>query len=82
MVVASQLGTVLAAETPCHFNYDADAINKYIIKNVPESDMSFGSMLQLMIDGQTDQFKNMTPSAMTALCSQTARVAKFNGFIH
>ena len=82
MELATQLGTVLAAEKPCQFTYDMAAIQAYIAKHVQESDMRFGSMLQMMVQGQTMQIEQMTPATLAALCAQTGRVARFNGFIH
>jgi hypothetical protein len=82
VALATTLGSVLAAEKPCHFSYDRDAIQQYINKNVQESDMSFGSILQAMVEGQTIEMRDMTPATLTAFCAQTGRVAKFNGFIH
>jgi ABC-type oligopeptide transport system substrate-binding subunit len=82
IALANQLGTVLAAESACHLSYDPKAIQNYISKNVPESDMSFGSLLEIMVQGQTTQIAQMTSATLTALCAQTERVARFNGFIH
>ena len=73
---------MLAAEKPCHLEYDQAAIQRYIAKNVPEGDMQFISLLQMMVVGQEQQMQDMTPSTLTALCVQTARAAKVNGFIH
>jgi hypothetical protein len=81
IVVATQLGSVLAAEEPCHFSYDMAAIQRYISRNVSESDMGFGSLLQTMVQGQTYEMRRMTPATLAAFCAQTERVAKFNGFI-
>jgi hypothetical protein len=80
--LANQLGTVLAAEKTCGFSYDMAAVQSYISNNVQQSDMSFGSMLQMMVQGNTIEMQSMTPATLTALCAQTGRVAKFNGFIH
>lgn len=82
IALANQLGTILAAEKFCHFSYDMTAIQNFIAKNVPESDMSFGTMLQTMVEGQTIEMRDMTPATLMALCTQTGRVAKYNGFIH
>ncbi len=82
IALANQLGAILAAEKSCHFSYDMTAIQNFIAKNIPESDMSFGPMLQLMVQGQTIEMGDMTPATLMAFCTQTGRVAKFNGFIH
>jgi hypothetical protein len=82
MELAHQLGTVLAAEQPCHFTYDMAAVQIYIARHVQESDMSFGSLLQLMVQGEAIQIEEMTPATLAALCTQTGRVARFNGFTH
>jgi len=81
MTVAVELGTVLAAERPCHLSYNTDAVQRYIADHVRESDMSFGSLLQTMVEGKTFEMRSMTPATLTAFCTQTQRVAKVNGFI-
>ena len=81
MTIANELGTVLAAERPCHLSFDQSAIQQYINKRVPASDMSFGNMLQLMVSGTGVEIREMSPSTLTAFCAQTTRVARFNGFI-
>ena len=81
ITVANELGAVLAAERPCHLSYDTAAVEQYIATHVDEGDMGFSSMLQMMTEGQRYQMQSMTPATMTAFCAQTARVAKFNGFI-
>ena len=79
---ADELGSVLAAESPCHFTYDVTAIQNYIVKNVSEDDMAFGNALQGLTEVHKIVIQSMTPATLAAFCTQTARVAKFNGFIH
>lgn len=82
VALVNQLGTILAAESACHLSYDSRAIRDYISKNAPASDMTFGSLLETMVQGQTADIRQMTSATLTALCAQTERVARFNGFIH
>jgi hypothetical protein len=82
MTLAEQLGTILAAEEPCHLTYDMSAIKKYVAATVRENDMSFGSLLEMMVQGEAIAIRDMTPATLAALCAQTERVARFNGFIH
>ena len=49
--VALSLGGVIAAESLCGFQYDQAAIQRYIEKNVPERDMEFPGLLNLMVRG-------------------------------
>ena len=79
--IALKLGTVIAAEKFCGFDYDQKAIENYIEKNVPASDMNFPSTLQLMVDGTAYNHQNMSKSAKTAHCFGIKRTAKHYKFI-
>lgn len=81
MMVASQLGNVLAAEEFCGLTYDQEAIQAFIEKNVRADDMGFAGMLSLMTGGSESKQREMNASAKTAHCAQIRRVAKANGFI-
>ena len=81
ILLATALGAVLAGEQPCRLSFDKAAIEQYINKRVQANDMQFGSMLQMMVEGQTVQITEMTPATRTAFCVQTARVARANNFI-
>ena len=39
--IANDLGSVIAAETPCGMTYDQDAIGRFITERVPATDMAF-----------------------------------------
>lgn len=81
MQLATNLGTVIAAETYCGLSYDQSAVAGYIEKNVKPGDMSFPSTLQLMIEGAKFQHQSMSPSAKTAHCAQIERIALTYGFV-
>lgn len=81
MQLATNLGTVIAAEAYCGLSYDQAAVAAYIEKKVKPSDMSFPSTLQLMIEGSKFQHQSMSPSAKTAHCSQIKRIAETYGFV-
>ena len=79
--IASQLGNVLASEEPCGLTYDQAAIEAFIDKNVKPSDLDFASELSMMTTGKAYMIKKMTPSALTAHCTQIKRTAKTYKFI-
>ncbi len=81
MQLANDLGSVLAAEEPCGFTYDQDAISAWIDKNTDPSDMGFSSSLSAMTSGAEYQIKDMAKSALTAHCRAISRTAKHYGFI-
>jgi hypothetical protein len=72
----------LAAEFACHLSYDPKAIQNYVSRNVADNDMAFGSLLETMVQAGISEISQMTPATLTALCAQTERVARFNGFVH
>lgn len=78
--LANELGTVLAAEEFCDLSFDQAAIGAFIDKNVRATDMSFASMLNLMISGHKVSHAQMGAAQKTAHCRQVARVAKSLGF--
>ena len=80
MNIASNLGSVLASEEKCGLSYSQPAIETYIDKNVPADDMGFASTLSMMTQGHEVQIEEMSPSALTAHCSQINRVSKSYGF--
>ncbi|NKJ03493.1 signal recognition particle [Rhizobium sp. SG741] len=80
MTVATQLGALLAAESACGMTYDKEAISGYIEKNVADDDLSFASILPMMVKGQGIQIDQMTESSKMAFCTQQRRVAKKLGF--
>jgi hypothetical protein len=43
--------------------------------------MAFPGLLQLFVQGEAAEIGEMSPATTVAFCAQTARVAKFNGFI-
>lgn len=81
MTLANQLGTLLGAENACHLSYDQAAIQRFIARKMPENDLSFGSMLQMMVAGEKIEIEDMSPPTLTAFCSQNERVARSNSFI-
>ena len=82
MVLATELGNVLASEKFCNLHYDQAAIEAFIESQVPDNDMSFNSYLTTMIQGAEFQMRSMSASQKTAHCAQTRRVAKSYGFLH
>ena len=81
MNLASNLGTVLAAEEACGLSFKQAAIEAFINDKVPADDMEFPSMLTVMTDGSRIQLKSMSQSQKTAHCRQISRIAKSYGFI-
>jgi len=81
MQLAQELGNLIASEKFCNLEYDQDAISAFIKGHVREDDMSFAGTLQLMTAGAEFQLKQMSPSAKTAHCAQTARVARSYKFV-
>ncbi len=49
--IATELGSVLAAEEICGLTYDQAAIGAFIDKTVPADAMGFAANLQMMTDG-------------------------------
>jgi hypothetical protein len=82
MQLASELGTLLASETPCGFAYDQAAIQTYIDKNVPTSEMGFAPMLDMMVMGAEQNFSDMTESTKVAHCRAIEGTARHYGFIN
>tara|TARA_R110002020_G_scaffold10801_22_gene41076 strand:- start:5005 stop:5337 length:333 start_codon:yes stop_codon:yes gene_type:complete len=80
MMLASQLGSVLAAEDFCGFDFDQAAIAAFIEAKVAADDMAFPSTLSTMTDGHRYQQESMSASAKTAHCTQIGRVAVSYGF--
>lgn len=79
--LATNLGSVIAAEEYCGLNYDQAAVAVYIERKVKSGDMSFPSSLQMMIEGSKFQQQSMSASAKTAHCTQIKRIAQTYGFI-
>lgn len=81
MQLAQNLGSVLASEEFCGLQYDQDAIRQFIESHVRADDMGFNSTLELMTGGVRYELEQMSASAKTAHCAQTARVARSYKFI-
>ena len=81
MQLAHDLGDVIASEEFCKLEYNQDAISAFITKHAPSDDMSFAGTLEMMTEGSKVQLSEMSPSAKTAHCAQTVRVARSYGFI-
>lgn len=82
LVLANELGNVLAAEELCGLTFDQAAIASFVEKRVPADDMSFAGYLQTQVDGIRIGFEDMSASQKTAHCTQIKRVAKSYGFLH
>ncbi|WP_054310010.1 hypothetical protein [Mesorhizobium sp. 1M-11] len=82
LVLANELGNVLAAEELCGLTFDQPAIAAFIEKRVPADDMSFAGFLQMQVDGIRMGFADMSASQKTAHCTQIRRVAKSYGFLN
>ena len=80
MMLATQLGSVLAAEDFCGLTYDQAAIAAFVEAEVAPDDMAFPSTLSAMTDGHRYQQDTMSASAKTAHCTQIGRVAASYGF--
>jgi hypothetical protein len=81
MQLATDLGNLLGSEKFCDLQYDQGAIQKFIESRVKENDMEFTSLLTTMTEAAKLENSDMSPSAKTAHCTQTARVARSYGFI-
>lgn len=81
MSAASNLGSILAAESFCGLRYDQTAITNWIDQNTRPDDMSFASMLSMMTDGATYELQSMGQSQRTAHCHSVERTARHYGFI-
>ena len=81
ILLAQQLGDVLASEGFCGLSYDQVATQGFIEKKVRADDLQFNSTLTLMTMGAKVQHDDLSPSGKTAHCMQTMRVAKSYGFI-
>jgi hypothetical protein len=81
-VLAANLGSVLGSEKLCDLTYDHAAIQAFIEKTVSARDMGFPSLLVLMTRGAESENESMSKSAVTAHCTQIARIAKSYGFTH
>jgi len=79
--IANELGNLLASETYCNLQYNAEAIEKFVNEKVPEDDLSFAGTLQTMTIGNKVQLNEISSSGKIAHCLQTKRVAKSYGFI-
>lgn len=80
MTTANALGSVLGSEKACGLSYKQDAIERFIEKKVPASDMEFATNLTMMTTGNRVQVDEMSPSQKAAHCRQISRVAKSYGF--
>ena len=78
---ANQMGTLLAAEGLCGLHFKQSAIETYVATKIPADDLTFVSMLSLMVAGRKFQQEQMGASEKTALCTQVSRIAKKLGFI-
>jgi DhnA family fructose-bisphosphate aldolase class Ia len=81
MNLATELGSVLAAEEFCGLSYDQAAIAAWIEKRIKADDMGFPSTLNMMTMGAEAQQKRMNASRKTAHCAQIVRIAKSFGFV-
>lgn len=79
--LAIALGSVIAGEEFCGLAYDQGAIEAFIEKNVPASDMDFAESLDTMVGGSKYEQEKMGQSEKTAHCAQIRRVAKSYGLI-
>lgn len=78
---ANNLGTLLAAQSPCGLTYDQTAVNAWIDANVPADDMEFASKLELVTSVRGRKFNDMTETARAAQCHAATRTARHFGFI-
>lgn len=81
MLLARDLGSLLASEDYCALKYDREAIEGFIDQNTDPADMGFASTLQLMTEGAKFKFKGQSETAKVAHCHATERSAKHFGFI-
>ena len=81
MIVAKDLGMILASEEYCGLTYDQTAIASWIEQNVPVEDMGFASTLNTMTSGSRYLLEEQTTSQKTAHCTAIARTARKFGFV-
>ena len=78
---ATNLGTILAAESFCGFQYQHSAITGWIDQNIRPDDMSFPDLLSVVTDGAVYELQNMGQSQRVAHCHSVERIARHYGFI-
>jgi len=81
MTHAMSLGTLIASENKCNLSYDETAISNWIDDNVDASDMSFSSMLNMIIEETEDQISSLLGSAKAAHCRSVINTARHYGFV-
>ena len=79
--IATNLGTLLAAEEFCGLSYDQEAIGNWIDENTDPADMGFSSTLNMMTGGSAFELEDMSESSKTAHCRSIERTARHFGFI-
>ena len=79
--IATDLGTMLAAEEFCDLSYRQEAIRGWIDENTDPADMGVSSTLRMMTDGSAFMLGEMSESGKTAHCRSIERTARHLGFI-
>lgn len=81
MIIANELGSILAAEDFCGLTFDVKAVEAYIEKAVPADDISFPSSLSIQTQGSKYMQQEYSGAQKAAHCAQVSRVARSFGFI-
>lgn len=81
MVMATELGAVLASEALCNLSYDQAAITAWVNLNVAPDDMSFAPYLQSVVTYTPQTYADLTESAKTAHCAAITQTATHYGFL-
>lgn len=81
MHVAMSLGDLLASGKACGFEYDREAIFRFIDSKVPADDMKFPSTLDMYTDLAAHNLEKMSQAQLATHCYQIMRSAKANGIL-
>jgi hypothetical protein len=81
IMLAQELGSMLASESMCGLSYDQSGIAQWIDANVPDDAIGFAASLSTMTQGQGMIYQDMTASAKTAHCAAIEQTARHLGFI-
>lgn len=78
--IATSIGNVLASEERCGLAYE-QAIAGFIETSVAYDDLTFPALLSSWTQTAGRQLERMSPSAVTAHCTQIRRIAHGYGFL-
>ncbi len=80
--LAHNLGLILASEELCGLKFEKKGIENFIVNRVGADDLDFANELSGGLASGKFKVSRMTPSELTAHCTQIQRVAKTYGFLN